>query len=497
MLGFAALGCLALGCSGERAGCVATRTCESDSGAAGAPGAFGSAPGCDPAADDCEDVVVIHVSPHGSDRNDGALDEPVRTIRHALALGAAWHERGATASLHVCSTLGGYAEALVLDARHAGISVVGGYSCQDFSRADELARISAPQARGHRIEGATGVLLADVALSALDASAPGESSVTLSVVHTEGVRVVRSELRAGRGGDGASAADFDEPAAPGVDGLDQREACFLGELTLVASVTWCGDEESVGGLGGPSGTSAAPAGASGSSGEPGAPGGAGATESIQCTSGTDGASGEEGDAGAGAPALGRLDEGGYRPSVGEAGTPGGMGFAGGGGGGDYSSPAGCGGRTVGGSGGSGGCGGSGGNAGRSGGGSFALLSIESALQLEEVNLIVSEGGKGGDGGAGQPGGAASLGGLGSNTHGPNGGGGTVCNGGRGGRGGMGGPGGGGSGGPAIGIAFTRQRPELTEVLVQLPDAPAAPGLGGGADSASVGSDGVVAKEEEF
>jgi hypothetical protein len=164
--------------------------------------------------------------------------------------------------------------------------------------------------------------------------------------------------------------------------------------------------------------------------------------------------------------LGDLGESGWVPGRGEPGSNGAPGQGGGGGGGNPSGGS----PGAGGGGACGGCGGTGGTGGDGGGASIALVAHNSAVLLQESELVAANAGDGGDG---KPGGDGQTGGSGGVRVGS-------CSGGPGGRGANGGSGAGGAGGVSVGVLYKGTTPTLdaaTENAIAV-GAKGAPGAGG-------------------
>jgi hypothetical protein len=147
--------------------------------------------------------------------------------------------------------------------------------------------------------------------------------------------------------------------------------------------------------------------------------------------------------GANGSGLGRFTRAGYIAST-STGMPGGDGLPGAGGGGQAGTTT-----ADGVGGGAGGCGGRGGAGGTAGGGSIAVLSFDSALTLDRVEIVGGRGGTGGQGGQGAQG---TLGGTGGAP---------------GGNGAAGGHGGRGGSGPSIGIAYSGNPPARINTTISL------------------------------
>ena len=139
----------------------------SDGGADGAPDA---PPGCDlgkepkdsPAC--VSDAVGVFVSPMGIDTNPGTKQSPVKSIGKALSL------VGSKPRVYVCE--GTYAEDVVLDASHDGVSIYGGWSCNGWSYTGGKPVVGKTQ-RALVLDGlGKPVVIADVAARAADGDAP-------------------------------------------------------------------------------------------------------------------------------------------------------------------------------------------------------------------------------------------------------------------------------------------------------------------------------------
>ncbi len=465
---------------------------------------------CSPGEDDCPTPGIqgIYVSPLGDDEAAGTESEPFQTLTRALDAA-----RGQESNIYLCSTEGAYQETLAMDVEHWNVQIMGGYECDDFSPTSSPAWLIAQDPSGHRIEEAQEITISRVHLESPDATAPGESSIGLWVAMSQGVVLEDARLTSGHGAAGADGQDLTEPAAPGADGNPGTDACVVGEgeanLGGSAVTTVCDGEEtaSVGGRGGMAGGGISNI--AGTDGDPGQPvpdpedldapgtggwGGSGESE-ASCDNGDNGNQGAPGADGEPALPIGALEAMQYYPPVGRSGEPGTVG-GGGGGGGGAAQPSGCVTGASGGSGGGGGCPGAGAEGGQSGGGSFALVSYQSTVELDGLNIYLGNGGRGGEGGDGQDGGAGGAPGAPGMAAG---GGNMACDGGRGGAGGLGGSGGGGAGGPEIGIAFVGEPPSQSGVQfsdVSAEGAEGGPGGWGNEDDGR-GPTGVVATTRNF
>ncbi|MBV9946525.1 MAG: hypothetical protein JOZ69_06735 [Myxococcales bacterium] len=456
--------------------------------------------GCDPSQDPSSDPPPqggcpitdangVFVSTSGDDTDTGAMFHAVRSIGHALELAVQKHLR----RVYVCQ--GQYAEQVVLDPTHDGISIYGGLECVPaewhWSR-DAGSTISAPTSLyALRIDGITRpVVIADLSFSSppgtgQDDAGAGASSIAAFISSEDaGVMLRRVQLHAGSGAPGRAGSPpptnhFSEdagdlqgnPAAGGAGGAAKDCPC----------AAWGDTQGGAGGAGVPTAQdgdagSATPA-ALAQRNRSGA-GGAGETLGTPCTGGAAGADGVmRDDGGAGAAALGMVTDAGWRPTPGSDGLAGNPGQGGGGGGG---AP-----MAGGGGGGCGGCGGAGGFGGGAGGSSIALLLYRARLILDVASVFVT-----GDGGAGGAGGPAEVGqhggGVGITAGG--------CPGGMGGAGAGGQGGGGAAGGVSIGVmsdatsAITWQ--VSTTFIHGQPGPGGAAGPGGmGGSAANAGPDG--------
>lgn len=423
------------------AGCPAGFTDLCDNGACDADGSVGDAgvdapPGCDPGADPKDSPACVVDSfgvfvdaANGKDTNAGTKLAPVKTIGHALSI------VGTKPRIYVCE--GAYAEDVVLNASHDGVSMYGGWKCADWSYSGNKPVIGKTQ-NPFKIDSLTkAVTLEDLEVDATDGDTTNLSSIAMFVNGSANVALKRVKLSAGKGYAGAtgtlssytypSQSDLNGNSSLGVDGgAPKTHTCPAGDT-------------STGGGGGYG---------NGSDGQDGTPGASNKGTLTACsganTGGGKGANGANGSDGPKLTATGQLAGGGWVPSKGTDGSHGSIGQGGGGGGG-YGNTANNGG---GGGGGCGGCGGAGGGGGGGGGGSVALAVISSTVVVNASTLVATTAGDGGAGVAGQPGesfaGFGGIPGLGSFPG---------CNGGAGGTGGNGGAGAGGAGGISVGVLW--------------------------------------------
>jgi hypothetical protein len=497
-----ASGAAAVGCYQFHEDCDLNNTCwlpaSSGSGSSGTGGgACVPSAHADAVGDDCG--VFVSVSA-GDDAKDGTKGAPVKTLAKALSLAGASGK-----PVYACAET--FPEALEVP---AGMVLYGGLDCENGWRyAGETKRTV--------LEGPADVIvlklgagpetthIEDVNVRAEDASVDGGSSIAALAEAGANVELVRCELAAGLGRDGAKGATPTDSVGPSnpndlpIRGANGTNAC-MGDMVTGnpggAGTTNALCPTAIGGNGGAGretmgddGTDGQPAGAFGMHGT-----GQPAMGGWNCVAGggQSGDFGADGAPGAGANALGTLTSDGIAGASGEPGQSGAPGQSGGGGGGAKGKP-GCNGASGGG-GGAGGCGGMGGLGGQAGGSSIALVSLGASFSFIEVNLVASNAGNGGEGGDPQGGGVGGFGGAGgqgdSNAPLTS----KACSGGEGGAGGNGGKGGGGRGGHSLGIAYKGDAPPTDGLTI----ATGALGTGGiGAAMPGQGADGMKADTQVF
>ena len=368
------------------------------------------------------------MSRSGNDSSgDGTKAKPLKTVTKTLGKVSAHKKR-----IYICE--GEYPEDVVLEAKHSGVSLFGGFAC-DW-KASTAKPTFGDGAMALRINGATGVAIANLAFVAKDATSPSGSSIAAFISKAE-VTFKNVALSAGQGfkGDNGTLTAITYPVADELHGKDAADAGAGFAYTCPGDTT----TSSIGGAGG----------ASGFDGENGSFGSAtnkGTISGCQSTTtgGGKGNDGADGTAAASITSPGQLGADGWHPASGIDGPKGKAGQGGGGGAGISGG--------SGGGGGAGGCGGAGGGGGRGGGGSIALASFQSTVRLDASTLKANGGGNGGDGAGGQVG--QAPGGIGGNRTG------AGCLGGNGGAGGSGAPGGGGAGGISVGVLFSGDEPLL-------------------------------------
>ncbi|WP_437690153.1 PGRS family protein [Sorangium sp. So ce176] len=471
-------------------------------------------PGCVPSEIDgaIDDTCGVFVASTGNDDNAGTRAEPVATLAEALRRAA---DKGTEA--YACAET--FEEAVEVP---VGIKLFGGLDCANGWRwiGETAKTVVAPGEEPIALKvmpGEGAVRIEDVSVHAANAQALGASSIAVLVDGAE-VELVRCELIAGNGADGAEGEDAPSevpaqasPGNAGTDACSDLDTSGAPDVTLPGGAqveNACGGALSIGGEGGAGRVNNGGDGATSQSTEETARGGVGEAVSgvWDCGGaepngrGDDGSTGIPGEAGLAASGPGTLSSSGYVGASGEAGRAGIPGQGGGGGGGAKGGAAICadgmpGAGASGGSGGPGGCGGLPGQGGGAGGASIALASVEGKVTLKDCVLKAGNGGKGGAGGDLQPGGAGGLGGVGGIGVGGSK---NACAGGQGGQGGNGGPGGGGLGGPSLAIAY---RGEAVRQEGQTTLTPGTAGSGGPGGSSNVaenaGAEGVSAAEQEF
>lgn len=428
--------------------------------------------GCDPAAEPKDapkcvvtDFGVFVDATGGADANPGTKESPVKSI------GAALGKLGAKSRVYVCE--GTYNEHLKLT---SAVSLYGGFTCGSWSYSGTKAKV-APADVGYALEIANvsgAVTASDVELIAVAGTAATPSSIAAFVASSPIVTLRRVTAKAGaafKGDDGLDAATGTMTSvSSGTMGYggNSGDATTGGKSKICTCST---GGTSTGGNGGDTG-GVAPDGLAGAQAQvPSTSSGAGQSRAACESAGVAAQPGSDAPtaAGASAPNLGVLDDKGWHPGDGAAGTQGAP-AQGGGGGGSYNkgAPAANGG---GGSGACGGCGGGAGGGGKAGGSSIGLVAFQSAAKLEACTLSAANAGQGGAGKAGADGAPGGIRGNGGNS---------ACNGANGGTGGHGGPGAGGSGGVSAGILFKADKPNADTATTFSVGAKGLKGTGGNA-----------------
>lgn len=399
--------------------------------------------------------TAVFASATGPSSGNGTAAAPYPSLQKAINLAAATHRR-----VLACADAD-FREAIILA---DGVTVLGAFHCAGNNwqyAAGVRARIVAPTSPAVSVANVSAILdsLDITAPDAANGMQPAASSIGLYVANAPALQVVRSVIRAGRGGDGVDGTVgvlTNAGALNGGAGVGGTSQCLrngvaygvsnaggaggdAGTRTKDCGETICRPGKVCNCIWditppGPGGRGAGPAGGAG-----GVPGGTAAQSGGW---GADGASG----ASAGF-AMGAFAQAAPYFVASADGISGADATAGSGGGGSAGIAA----TTtrdgaVGTGGGAGGCGGLGGGSGRAGGASIAVLVFGSTVAFTNTTL---QAGNGGNGGKGAFGVAGTAGGVGA--------GGTF---GAGGNGGNGGAGGNGAGGPSIAIAYTGVQPSV-------------------------------------
>ena len=299
-------------------------TCEDDGTCQVAPGDDGGAPDGDAAVvpvDECldkpdapeclDEAAALFVSASGdATAADGTKAKPFKTLGAALGHITADRKR-----IYVCD--GTYPEAVVLDTKHAGVSLFGGFTCEWLTSTTKPTLGDGPLAL--KVTGATGVAIAGLAFAAHDATDPGGSSIAAFVANAD-VTFKGVSLAAGLGkaGDSGVLVPFTYPAASELKGNDGADGGAAMPYTCPGDAT----TSSVGGAGG----------ASGFDGQPGTPGPNNAGTVGPCAgigTGGEGQAGPSPAAAQAAPKHGTLNADGWRSADGPDGAKGGAGQGGG------------------------------------------------------------------------------------------------------------------------------------------------------------------------
>jgi hypothetical protein len=377
-----------------------------------------------------DEAFGIFVSAAGNDAAGGIKSEPTKTVTEGIARALA---TGKT-RVYICQGI--YGEQVVLDAKHDGVSLYGGFDClQGWAWTGGKTQIVGPAfLSALRVDSTTKTpTIEDLAFVATDAAGQdangnGNSSVA-ALVHGASVRLRRVSLIAGNGADGTAGADgAAQPNYPtsmptAATGLTASTQGSAGQ----GATSQCASGSSQGGAGAINQSSAGGAGTATPAPPPAAApyDGAGGRWSATAnkSAGDPGAPGGAGSGGAAATGYGTLSASGWVPSAGGDGQVGNPGQGSGGGG--YVLSMGVLGNlwlSIGGE--AGGCGGAEGKGGGGGGASIALASVDAALTLTSCTLQTAAGGNGGAGGNGQDGqqgGPAAANGAGGNGAGGSGG----------------------------------------------------------------------------
>ena len=366
---------------------------------------------------------------------DGSRLHPFKTIAAGLAAVTAARKR-----VYVCE--GDYLEKVSVQAT---VSILGGLAC-DWMGKGANPRIAPPKGVALSIAKSNGVVVTDMNVEGnADPLVDGDSAIGVFVSESQGVLFRRVTVKAGPGTkaslgtNGIDAPNYVNPIATkggdtGGSGAGPAPSC--GKC-VDNTLSTGGAGAAAGGL--PTSGAATPTVGINN---------AGGTVGVNCVDGNPGAHGASAASAVAATGPGSTKAGGWDSSSSTAkrGANGNPGQGGGGGGATAA--------LGGGGGGCGGCGGNGGGPGGNGGSSFALLTFEADVSVEDSSLTSSSAGPGGNGGNGEDG----------QVRGPAGGG--VCSGGVGGYGGGGGGGGGGAGGHSAAIAHSGKAPSPKNCMLK-------------------------------
>jgi hypothetical protein len=463
-----------------------------------------------PAEEPClvSDEHAVFVS-QGAVNGTGTKESPLGSIAEGMVAAKGAHLK----RIIVCNAT--YAENVMIQGTDGALSIYGGFTCPaasgdagaDWTSAPGVhAVVSPPTGVPLTITGATSkIVVSGIDFVAADAPQDASSIGGIVAMSTD-VTLVDVNVTAGKGGVGSDG----DPGKNGDPGADWRNPPLPPGLTLTAAgdatcsatppvmppvgASWnkASGCSSQGGGGGNTVYNS-----QGQDGQNGIPqgdvvtpslknGGAAAIEPGQDKPGSPGTApgsdGVSGVNGMGAAAFGTFSADGYSPADGHGGTDGYTAQGGGGGGASFGAN-GCTG-AGGGVGGMGGCGGTHGEGGKGGGASVSLISWNSGLVLDAVQLVSRDGGVGGKGGKqglGGVGGPGTDGGVGVSGKGVGrGGAGTP-----GGTGGYAGSGSGGTGGPSYALVFHGTPP--TEINLPAPQYHNGGAMGPGGEVVAVGA----------
>ncbi|HEX7604515.1 MAG TPA: DUF1565 domain-containing protein, partial [Polyangiaceae bacterium] len=147
---------------------------------------------------------------------DGSKAKPLKTIGKAL------EKVGSRPRIYVCD--GTYAEDVVLDATHDGVSLYGGWKCGDWTYSGAKPVVG-KSAEAMRIDSLTKpIVVADIDAKAADGAGAGSNSVAIRIVQSANVSLVRVKLEAGVG-------------QPGANGTQPAQASKAGDGVSSASST--------------------------------------------------------------------------------------------------------------------------------------------------------------------------------------------------------------------------------------------------------------------
>ncbi len=220
---FWAAGAVVLGIGAQALGCVFTvPECVQCTGGSGAGGSAGGTPaGCVPSenAGAVADACGVFVSSgRGDDTGAGTKGAPLATLGAALARA----EESGARRVYACAE--SFGEAVEVP---AGMAIYGGLDCANgwvwIGETTKTVVEAGPDAIALRLSSGEGTTrIEDVAARAADATVAGGSSIAV-LVDGANAELVRCELTAGSGAEGAKGAPGAEP-----DGSGQIPAATAG-----------------------------------------------------------------------------------------------------------------------------------------------------------------------------------------------------------------------------------------------------------------------------
>lgn len=151
-----------------------------------------------------DDAYGVFVSGSGADGAAGTMIDPLKSVSAGVAQAA---QVGKT-RVYVCR--GAYSDSVVLDARHDGIQVYGGFACVGgWKWTGEKAEVQSPTSHyALRVDSTTKpTLLQDIGFTAADgafsdADSAGDSSIAAFVKSAAPLTLIRVHLQAGAGARG-------------------------------------------------------------------------------------------------------------------------------------------------------------------------------------------------------------------------------------------------------------------------------------------------------
>ncbi|MGE0325700.1 MAG: hypothetical protein AB7K71_15235 [Polyangiaceae bacterium] len=225
----------------------------------------------------------VFVKPTGSDGTGvGSRAAPFATLGKAMAIAKASGKR-----VYMCADGGNYPSAVSLDSTHSGVQAFGSFKCADWAYDNLLKATVAPSSGVPLTVDGLGVAtrIDGFEFRAVNASAPGASSVSAFVKNSTGVSFVRVKFQSGSGANGGTgpASTFTYPSPSALHGNDGNGTTGAKQ----AKYDTCpGGGTTYGGAGGWGGSSPT----AGNSGTPDLGGGAGGTLVANCSVGGGGGS---------------------------------------------------------------------------------------------------------------------------------------------------------------------------------------------------------------